>query len=218
MLQHLLLLQTAPTLQTDKDFYGHYLQLLEHIRYGQGCLYKAGTKFKDYFITQKDALENYQIVSVNFDAQKHGQFIADLNSQLHASYEHAFTRNELVVMSCLLAFPGLSFSNIKQKTTASKSNNAVRGMAFVSAQLERFLQDRLRMLKVVDDNHHPRHMEALSTVVLSSTYCYHQLMTWDYGEDWISVADEVLRVSVCVCVCVCVCRAHPTSPPPPATP
>jgi len=156
MLQHLLLLQTTPALQTDKNFYGHYLQLLEHIRYGQGCMYKAGTKFKEYFLRQQDALELYQVVSVDFNAQKHARFIADLNTQLHASYEHAFTKNELVVMSCLLAFPGSSFSNIKQKTTASKSTNAVRGMAFVPPQLENFLQDRLRMLKLVDDKHHPR--------------------------------------------------------------
>jgi len=156
MLQHLLLLQTTPALQIDKAFYDHYLQQLEHIRYGQGCMYKAGTKFKDYFLRQQDALDRYQVVSVDFDAPKHARFIADLNTQLHASYEHAFTRNELVVMSCLLAFPGLSFSNIKQKTTVSKSANAVRGMAFVPPQLESFLQDRLRKLKLVDNKHHPR--------------------------------------------------------------
>jgi hypothetical protein len=191
MLQHLLLLQTQPTLQADNNFYGHYLQVLQYIRHGQGCMYKAGAQFKAYFVRQQEALDAYQLFSVKYNADKHDQFIANLNSQLHASYEHAFTRNELVVISCLLAFPGLSFSNIKQKTSASKSNNAVRGMAFVPQQLESFLQDRLRLLKVVDETHHPRYMEALSTVVLSSTYCYHQLMTWGYGKDWISVDEEV---------------------------
>ena len=199
MLQHLKLLQDQPTLQSDTNFYRHYLQVLQYMRQGQGCMYQETTKFRDYFLRQKEALDKYPMVEpVVYDALKHGRFVAELNSRLNASYELAFTKNELVVISCLLAFPGLSYSNIKQKTTASKSNNAVRGMAFVPQQLEKFLQDRLRLLKVVDETHHPRYMEALSTVVLSSTYCYHQLMTWGYGKDWISVADDVLRVCVCV--------------------
>jgi hypothetical protein len=53
-------------------------------------------------------------------------------------------------------------------------------MAFVPVQLERFFEERLRKLGVINDVHHPRCMKALSGVVLSSTYCYHQLGTWKY--------------------------------------
>ena len=117
-----------------------------------------------------------------------------MDSSLRASYTNAFTKNELVVISCLIAYPGLSFCNIRQKTCKSISDGAVRGMAFVPVQLEDFFQRRLRFLGILDDVYHPKYMAGLSTVVLSSTYCYHQLGSWRYLTSWESASSLVLQL------------------------
>ena len=117
-----------------------------------------------------------------------------MDSNLRASYTNAFTKNELVVISCLLAYPGLTFCNIRQKTSKTLSDGAVRGMAFVPVQLEDFFQRRLRILGILDDVYHPKYMAGLSTVVLSSTYCYHQLGSWGYLTSWQSVSSLVLQL------------------------
>ena len=87
-----------------------------------------------------------------------------MDSSLRASHTNAFTKNELVVISCLIAYPGLSFCNIRQKTCKSISDGAVRGMSFVPVQLEDFFQRRLRFLGILDDVYHPKYMAGLSTV------------------------------------------------------
>jgi hypothetical protein len=195
IIQDLELLETKPALQLDNSFFCHYLEVLKRLRSGQGAMYQAGQKFQEYFELQSRALETYVCRSVEHDAAKTNQFIKDMNESLRASYKNAFTKNEIVVISCLLADPGLSFCNIRQKTRKSISDGATRGMAFVPVQLERFFQERLRKLGVINDMHHPRHMEALSAVVLSSTYCYHQLGTWKYRNIWKSKSGHALKLA-----------------------
>jgi hypothetical protein len=101
----------------------------------------------------------------------------------------------MVVISCLLAYPGLSFCNIDQKRSqSSQSDGMTRGMAFVPAQLESFFFKRLRMLGLIDDVAHPKYMETLSTVLLSSTYCYHQIASWEEGENWVSLDEHAWKL------------------------
>ena len=68
---------------------------------------------------QATALRGYSVQEVTFDAGKQRAFIQHMDSTLHASYLNAFTKNEIVIVSCLLAFPGLSFTNIRQKRAKS---------------------------------------------------------------------------------------------------
>jgi len=187
-------LEGTPILQLNDVFFCHYLQVLQRLRNGQGCMYQAGAEFKRYFDEQSRALESYTVRTVDFDALKKENYVMDMDSSLRATYTNAFTKNELVVISCLLAYPGLSFCNIRQKTSKSLSDGAVRGMAFVPVQLEDFFQRRLRLLGILDDVHHPKYMAGLSTVVLSSTYCYHQLGSWRHLASWESASSLVLQL------------------------
>jgi hypothetical protein len=119
-----------------------------------------------------------------------------MNTTLRATYANVFTKHELVVISCLLAYPALSYTNIDQKRSITASDRMARGMAFLPSQLESFFHKRLRTLKLIDANAHPAYMEPLSTVVLNNTYCYHQFVTWQEGEVWKSLADSVLQLDL----------------------
>jgi hypothetical protein len=57
-----------------------------------------------------------------------------------------------------------------------QSATALLQQAALVLALEAFFHDRLRQLGVINDKDHPKYMQPLSTVVLSSTYCYHQLV------------------------------------------
>jgi len=185
----LLLLESRPVLNSDDVFFDHYLALLKRLRFGQGVMYRAATMFQQYYNQQASALASYPKGTVAFDADKKQYFIQSMDTNLKANYLNAFSRNELVVICCLLAFPGLTFTNIDQKTRVTQKSGMVRGMSFVPEALEKFFHRRLRLLQVIDDVNHPQYMEPLSTVVLNSTYCYKQLVTWGYGADWTSVAE-----------------------------
>ena len=191
----LIQLEQNSTLQDDYEFFTHYVTLLEGLRRGQGCFYAAPSKFKDYFEKQKSALEAYEVTKVEFNSEKKVKFVEQLNTDFRATYANMFTKNELAVISCLLAYPGLSFCNIDQKRSVSQSDGMTRGMAFVPAQLESFFHRRLRLLELLDPDAHPQYMEPLSTVVLSSTYCYQQLMTWGFGHSWSSLSDPAFKLA-----------------------
>jgi hypothetical protein len=193
-IEDLLKLDTYPSLQINDNVFHHYLRVLERLRFGQGCMYNAADAFSAYFSQQSAALSAYQIQKVTFDQGKYDKFISDIDKDLVASYTDAFTRNELVIISCLLANPGLSFTNILQKTGVVKSSGMVRGMAYVPQQLENFFHKRLLTLKITDPRYHPKYMQDLSTVVLSSSYCHQQLGTWGYGEEWKSKKAKVLKL------------------------
>jgi hypothetical protein len=185
------LLQANTQFQNNENFFSHYLQLLERLRFGQGVQYKASTIFRDYYNQQAVALKSYPVREIKFDPWKKKDFIRSMNQSFRAKFPEAFTRNEIVVICCLLAFPGLTYTNIDQKTRLSEKSGMYRGMSFVPQELERFFHNRLRFLQVIDDFNHPKYMEPLSSVVLNSTYCYQQLVTWGYGESFISVSDRV---------------------------
>ena len=188
-------LESSPSLQCNDNFFRHYLGVLERLRFGQGCMYNAAEEFREYFVRQSEALRSYTIIQdVEFDKTKHDRYISDIDRNLEAAYTEAFTRNELVTISCSLAYPGLSFTNIMQKTGTVKSSGAVRGMAYVPEQLESFFHRRLVKLRLIDRRYHPEYMQALSTVVLSSSYCQKQLGTWDFGEDWKSRKASVFKL------------------------
>ena len=187
----LALLQSRPDLHGDLSFFSHYLQLLERLRIGQGVMYSAAAKFKQYFERQAEALSNYQVIGVvQFDQEKKDSFIESMNSTLKAKYVEAFTRNELVVICCLLAHPGLTYTNIDQKTRVAQKSGMVRGMSFVPEAVEKFFHSRLRKLKLIDDVNHPRHMEPLSTVVINSTYCHNQIVSYGYGSEFQTMDTE----------------------------
>jgi hypothetical protein len=196
LMDALLQLEQTACLQDDLPFFNYHVRMLEELRRGQGCFYNAPSKFKAYFANQKAALENYQVTKVEFSSENQANFVAQINTTLRATYNNMFTRNELAVISCLLAYPGLSFCNIDQKRSISQSDGMTRGMAFVPARLESFFHKRLRHLKLIDPVAHPRYMEPLSTVVLSSTYCYQQLMKWSVGKDiWKSMSDPPFKLA-----------------------
>jgi hypothetical protein len=157
-------------------------------------MYNAADAFRAYFSLQSAALSDYEIREVTFDQGKYDKYRLDIDKDLVASYTDAFTRNELVIISCLLASPGLSFTNILQKTGVVKSSGMVRGMAYVPQQLEKFFHERLLKLKITDPRYHPKYMQGLSTVVLSSSYCHQQLGTWGYGEEWTSKKAKMLKL------------------------
>jgi hypothetical protein len=190
----LLLLESRPQLNSDDGFFGHYLALLKRLRFGQGVMYSAATRFQQYYEQQASALAIYPKGPVAYDAGKKLSFIQSMDRNLKANYLNAFSRNELVVICCLLAYPGLTFTNIDQKTRVTQKSSMIRGMSFVPEALEKYFHRRLRFLKVIDDVNHPRYMEPLSTVVLNSTYCYKQLVTCGYGADWTSVAAQPIRL------------------------
>jgi hypothetical protein len=192
----LIQLEQNACLQDDPAFFGYHVRMLEELRRGQGCFYNAPSKFKSYFANQKDALERYPVTKVAFSSENQATFVRQMNTTLRATYTHMFTRNELAVISCLLAYPGLSFCNIDQKRSLSQSDGMTRGMAFVPARLESFFHKRLRDLKLIDPVAHPQYMEPLSTVVLSSTYCYQQLMKWGVGKEiWMSLSDQAFKLA-----------------------
>jgi hypothetical protein len=190
----LALLQSKPDLNRDDQFFNWYLVLLERLRHGQGVMYNAATKFRLYYERQVRALNGYTVFEVNFNDTRKREFIGSMDTTLAAKYADAFTRNELVVLCCLLADPGLTFTNIDQKTSVAKKSNMIRGMSYVSPVIEAFFHARLRKLGVINDCDHPTYMQPLSTVVLSSTYCYHQVVTWGYGDEFVSKADVVLTL------------------------
>jgi hypothetical protein len=193
-IEDLLKLDTYPSLQSNDNVFHHYLRVLERLRFGQGCMYNAADAFSAYFSLQSAALSAYEIREVKFDQGKYDKYISDIDKDLVASYTDAFTRNELVIISCLLANPGLSFTNILQKTGVVKSSGMVRGMAYVPQQLEKFFHERLLKLRITDSRYHPKYMQGLSTVILSSSYCHQQLGTWGYGEEWKSKTARVLKL------------------------
>jgi hypothetical protein len=195
MMQDLLKLGNSPSLQANDNFFRHYLMILERLRFGQGCMYHAADAFRAYFEQQAAALRAYDVHEVKFDERKYLQYKANVDKDLVASYTFAFTRNELVIISCLLANPGLSFCNILQKTGCVKSIGAFRGMAYVPEQLENFFHQRLLELKLIDRQYHPEYMQGLSTVVLNSTYCHEQLGTWNYGEEWKSKKAKIIKLA-----------------------
>lgn len=187
----LALLQCRPELHGDKSFFSHYLQLLERLRSGQGVMYSAAAKFKQYYERQADALSKYQVIHVvTFDQGKKASFIESMDRSLKAKYVEAFTRNELVVLCCLLAHPGLTYTNIDQKTRVAQKSGMVRGMSFVPEAVEKFFHSRLRKLELIDDVNHPKHMEPLSTVVINSTYCHNQIVSYDYGSEFQTLDTE----------------------------
>ena len=190
----LALLQRNPALNSDDRFFNLYLILLRRLRHGQGVMYDAATKFRLYYERQVSALNGYTVFEVKMNDTRKREFIGSMDTTLAANYADAFTRNELVVLCCLLADPGLTFTNIDQKTSVAKKSNMIRGMSFVSPVVEAFFHARLRMLGVINDSDHPTYMQPLSTVVLSSTYCYHQIVTWGYGDEFVSKADVVLAL------------------------
>jgi hypothetical protein len=191
------LLQTKPNLHTDEQFFAHYLQLLQRLRRGQGIMYGAAQKFKEYHVQQVSALTAYeQRCAVKFNSAKKAAFIKSMNTALKANYSDAFSRNELVVISCLLAYPGLTYTNIDQKTRVAEKSSMIRGMSFVPESVEQFFQKRLRMLQVIDDVNHPRHMEPFSTVVLNSTYCYRQIAAWGYGTEFTTWEEDQCPVTL----------------------
>ena len=196
LMSTLFLLQTDTRLQTDGRFFQHHLDLLQRFRRGQGCVYGAPTKFKAYYEAQAAALASYDVTSVSFDDCKRAQFVTCMDTTLRATYAKVFTKHELVVISCVLAYPALSYTNIDQKRSITASDRMARGMAFLPSQMESFFHKRLRTLKLIDANAHPAYMEPLSTVVLNSTYCYHQFVTWEQGENWKSLAEPVLQLDL----------------------
>jgi hypothetical protein len=190
----LMQLEQAPALQTDSMFFSYYLMLLEKLRRGQGCIYNAPTKFKNYYEAQKLELLRYNVFNVEASPVRRTAFIGQIDTKFRATYADVFTRNELAVIGCLLAYPGFSFCNINQKKL--QSDGMTRGMAFVPSQLESFFHKRLRKLGLIDDVAHPKYMEPLSAVVLSSTYCYHQLVTWEEGQDWLSLNENAWKLDL----------------------
>jgi hypothetical protein len=188
----LMQLEQDPTLQSSSIFFNQHLVMLENLRRGQGCIYNAPTKFKNYYDAQERALKQYTVFNVESSPARKATFVHQIDTKFRATYANMFTRNEMVVISCLLAYPGFSFSNIDQKQ--SGSDGMTRGMAFVPAQLESFFFKRLRMLGLIDDVAHPKYMEPLSTVVLSSTYCYHQIVSWEEGENWVSLDEQAWKL------------------------
>ena len=187
-------LEQSPDLQADLMFFNHHLLLLEKLRRGQGCIYNAGGKFKNYYEAQKRELQQYQVINVEASPDRRDVFIEQIDTKFRATYTNVFTRNELAVISCVLAYPGLCFCNIDQKQL--QSDGMIRGMAFVPAQLESFFHNRLRKLGLIDDKAHPKYMEPLSAVVLSSTYCYHQIVTWEEGESWVSLDEPAWKLDM----------------------
>ena len=185
------MLQTNQQMQRDEGFFSFYLEQLKRLRVGQGVMYNASTKFQEYYDRQAEALKSYPVREITFNACKKMDFIKSMNETFRAKFAEAFTRNEIVVICGLLAFPGLTYTNIDQKTRLSQKSGMYRGMSFVHEELERFFHKRLRLLQVIDDINHPKYMEPLSSVVLNSTYCYQQLVTWGYGDSFISVSDRV---------------------------
>jgi hypothetical protein len=190
----LMMLEQSPALQTNDRFFHHYLTVLENLRRGQGCIYSAPAKFKNYYEAQERQLKQYEVFSVEASSEKKARFLKGIDTKFRATYTNVFTRNEMVVISCLLAYPGFGFCNIDQKRSKSESDGMIRGMAFVPAQLESFFFKRLRMLGLIDDVAHPKYMEPLSTVVLSSSYCYHQIMSWEEGENWVSLDEPAWKL------------------------
>ena len=55
-MDRLMQLEQVPDLPS---FFGYYLMLLEKLRRGQGCIYSAATKFKNYYEAQERALKQY---------------------------------------------------------------------------------------------------------------------------------------------------------------
>lgn len=97
IIQDLELLERSPAFQYDDSFFGHYLEVLQRLRRGQGAMYQAGQKFQEYFEVQSRALETYVCRTVDYDASKTDQFITDMNKNLRASYQNAFTKNGLTL-------------------------------------------------------------------------------------------------------------------------
>lgn len=190
----LALLQRNLNVNRDENFFNHYLQLLQQLRHGQGVMYSAASKFRTYYEQQVEALQNYKVFEVKKNDSRRREFILSMDTTLAAKYADAFTRNEIVVLCCLLASPALTFTNIDQKTTVAKKSGMIRGMSFLSPIVEAFFHDRLRQLGVINDKDHPKYMQPLSTVVLCSTYCYHQFVTWGHGDEFSSKIDLVFTL------------------------
>jgi hypothetical protein len=190
----LALLQRNLNVNRDENFFNHYLQLLQQLRHGQGVMYSAASKFRTYYEQQVEALQNYKVFEVKKNDSRRREFILSMDTTLAAKYSDAFTRNEIVVLCCLLASPALTFTNIDQKTTVAKKSGMIRGMSFLSPIVEAFFHDRLRQLGVINDKDHPKYMQPLSTVVLCSTYCYHQFVTWGHGDEFSSKIDLVFTL------------------------
>jgi hypothetical protein len=194
MVGDLVLLQKNPHLNLDEDFFKHYLELLQRIRHGQGEMYRSQTKFRSYYEQQVAALNTYKVFAVSPNATQKGQFIKSMDATLAAKYSNAFTRNEIVVLCCLLSYPGLTYTNIDQKTSVAQKSSMMRGMSFVPPEIEAFFHTRLRLLGVIDEVCHPEYMQPLSAVVLNSTYCYRQLVTWGYAEHLLSSGNVVFTL------------------------
>ena len=190
----LALLQRNLNVNRDENFFNHYLQLLQQLRHGQGVMYSAASKFRTYYEQQVEALQNYKVFEVKKNDSRRREFILSMDTTLAAKYSDAFTRNEIVVLCCLLASPALTFTNIDQKTTVAKKSGMIRGMSFLSPIVEAFFHDRLRQLGVINDKDHPKYMQPLSTVVLCSTYCYHQFVTWGHGDEFSSKIDLIFTL------------------------
>ena len=157
-------------------------------------MYRSATKFRSYYEQQVEALNRYKVFEVSPNATQKEQFIQSMDAALAANFSNAFTRNEIVVLCCLLAYPGLTYTNIDQKTSIAHKSSMMRGMSFVSPEVEAFFHTRLRSLGVIDEVYHPRYMQPLSAVVLNSTYCHHQLVTWGYGENFLSAAGVIFTL------------------------
>jgi hypothetical protein len=155
----LMQLERDPNLQASSPFFGYYLMLLENLRRGQGCIYNVPTKFKNYYEAQERELKQNSAFKAEASPERKAKFVEQIGTKFRATYANMFTRNEMVVISCLLAYTGFSFCNIDQKLSqSSQSNGITRGMAFVPAQLESFFFKRLRMLGLIDDVAHPKYM------------------------------------------------------------
>ena len=99
----------------------------------------------------------YKVFAVSPNATQKGQFIESMDATLAAKYSNAFTRNEIVVLCCLLSYPRLTYTNIDQKTSVAQKSSMMRGMSFVSPEIEAFFHTRLRLLGVIDEVCHPEY-------------------------------------------------------------
>ena len=86
-------------------------------------MYRSATKFRSYYEQQVAALNTYKVFAVSPNATQKGQFIKSMDATLAAKYSNAFTRNEIVVLCCLLSYPGLTYTNIDQKTSVAQKSS-----------------------------------------------------------------------------------------------
>ena len=83
----LLLLESRPALNSDDSFFGYYLALLKRLRFGQGAMYSAATKFQQYYEQQVGALASYPNGPVALDDGKKRAFIDSMDTNRGGSFK-----------------------------------------------------------------------------------------------------------------------------------